>query len=147
MEIYATAIALDDCTAVLLLGDSGSGKSSVALRLLDAGAKLVGDDRVLLHCDGDVLCVSSHARGCGLIEARGLGIFQLPDVQCAQNVPVVMAVELVSDAPERMAEPTLKQWLGVAVPCWSLWSQDVALVAKLRLLVRLYQPAGGLSMR
>ncbi|MEC9182929.1 MAG: aldolase, partial [Pseudomonadota bacterium] len=44
MEIvHATAIAIDG-KGVLLRGPSGSGKSDLALRLLEAGGVLIGDD-------------------------------------------------------------------------------------------------------
>ncbi|WP_081775935.1 HPr kinase/phosphorylase [Asaia platycodi] len=35
---------------VLLTGASGCGKSSLLLRLIDAGFALVGDDQILLQC-------------------------------------------------------------------------------------------------
>ena len=50
-QIHATCIALDG-RGVLLRGPSGSGKSDMALRLIDAGAELVADDRVDLDAPG-----------------------------------------------------------------------------------------------
>jgi HPr kinase/phosphorylase len=49
MQIHATCCARDDArgpVGVLLLGPPGSGKSDLALRLIDAGFTLVADDRV-----------------------------------------------------------------------------------------------------
>ncbi len=48
--VHATCVAILG-RGVLLLGESGSGKSSLALRLIDRGAMLVGDDRICLHAD------------------------------------------------------------------------------------------------
>ena len=44
-QIHATCIEVDG-VGVLIRGASGSGKSDLALRLIDAGATLVADDRV-----------------------------------------------------------------------------------------------------
>lgn len=64
---------------VLLTGPSGSGKSSLLLRLVDSGFSLVGDDRLCL--DG---LRARPAQGlAGLIEIRGLGIVRMPFVPCA----------------------------------------------------------------
>src|SRR3546814_10156556 len=45
--VHATTVALDG-TGVLLRGPAGSGKSDLALRLIDQGARLVADDRTAL---------------------------------------------------------------------------------------------------
>ena len=42
-KIHSTSIVLDD-SGVLIIGDSGSGKSDLALRLIDSGATLISDD-------------------------------------------------------------------------------------------------------
>jgi serine kinase of HPr protein (carbohydrate metabolism regulator) len=81
LAMDGTAVALDGA-ALLLTGPSGSGKSDLALRLIDAGAKLIADDRVeLVLIDGRV-----HGRAPsdmppnlrGRIEARGVGILPVP---------------------------------------------------------------------
>ena len=60
VSVHATAVALKDATkpfggasegAVLLLGDSGAGKSDVALRLIAAGGKLIADDQTVLFIE------------------------------------------------------------------------------------------------
>ena len=54
--VHATAVAIGG-RAVLLRGPSGSGKSDLALRLIDAGAELVSDDQSLLERRGDTVVV------------------------------------------------------------------------------------------
>lgn len=49
--VHGVLVALRD-QGVLLIGPSGSGKSSLALGLLDRGARLVADDAVLIESDG-----------------------------------------------------------------------------------------------
>ncbi|MPZ55679.1 MAG: serine kinase [Rhizobiales bacterium] len=82
--IHATAV-LVGARAVLIRGPAGSGKSSLALRLLqaaDAGllpfARLVGDDRVRVEAVHGALLVRPAAALAGLVEIRGLGLRRLP---------------------------------------------------------------------
>ena len=48
VKIHASCVALAG-KGVLILGDSGAGKSDLALRLMDDGARLVADDRTELY--------------------------------------------------------------------------------------------------
>ncbi|MBM3488544.1 MAG: hypothetical protein FJX67_18250, partial [Alphaproteobacteria bacterium] len=48
LRLHATCIAVDGI-GVLVRGASGAGKSDLALRLIDAGARLVADDQVLVE--------------------------------------------------------------------------------------------------
>jgi len=89
--------------AVLLFGDSGSGKSDVALRLIAAGGLLISDDQTVLSSDKKFLFAHSVANIAGQIEIRGIGIVKLDRVDKA---PVALAVKLDPEAaPERLPEP------------------------------------------
>ena len=46
--VHGSAVAIDG-NGVLLLGPAGSGKSDLALRLIDRGAKLICDDIILIE--------------------------------------------------------------------------------------------------
>lgn len=107
---HATAVARDGW-AVLLLGPPGSGKSDLALRLLDRGWRLVADDYVVLNADGGVLRASPPAAIAGKLEVRGIGIVE---VAHAPGAAVALAVDLVA-MPERLPEPALRRFQGVAV--------------------------------
>ena len=89
-NIHATCVALGT-RGVLILGDSGAGKSDLALRLIDGGARLVADDRTELYVARGRLCARAPKSIAGLIEVRGLGIVALP---FAKSVPLVLAVAL-----------------------------------------------------
>ncbi|MGD0143763.1 MAG: hypothetical protein ABSC92_11435 [Rhizomicrobium sp.] len=80
-----------DC-GVLLLGESGAGKSDLALRLISQGALLVADDRVELFVRDDALWVRPPKALAGLIEVRGVGILSLPFETEAR---IGLAVQLV----------------------------------------------------
>jgi len=89
-NIHASCIAVGR-HGVLLLGASGSGKSDLALRLIDQGAVLVADDRTILYMEKGLLHARAPASIKGLLEVRGLGIVKL---QSRANVRVSLAVRL-----------------------------------------------------
>jgi serine kinase of HPr protein (carbohydrate metabolism regulator) len=73
--VHATCVMVSG-VGVLLQGRSGSGKSDLALRLLDRGHQLVSDDYTIVRRDeGNVLIASAPPNIAGKIEVRGVGIF------------------------------------------------------------------------
>ena len=76
---------------ILLLGESGAGKSDLALRLIAAGAELVADDRVELSGESNRLIARAPKNLAGLIEIRNVGIVALP---YAPQAAVALAVQL-----------------------------------------------------
>lgn len=104
-NIHGTGV-LVGTTGVLLRGAPGSGKSVLALLLLDAFAArgepalLVGDDRVEIEAVGDALIMHGPDAISGMIELRGRGIINR---QHTMKGRVDLVVDLV-DAMERMPE-------------------------------------------
>src|SRR6266851_2230729 len=97
--LHATAVAIDG-RGVLLRGASGAGKSDLALRLIDAGARLIADDQSELHRRGDSIIVRAPATIAGLVEVRGIGIIRL---DALAEAPVALIVDLVPpEALERL---------------------------------------------
>jgi hypothetical protein len=86
----------------LLLGESGSGKSDLALRLIAMGARLVADDRCEIFFER-VLCARAPGKIAGLMEIRGLGIVTLPRVSVARIALVARAAlpQAIARLPER----------------------------------------------
>src|ERR1700686_3500713 len=70
--------------AVLLLGDSGAGKSDVALRLIAMGARLLSDDRTQLFAEGGWLFAEGVSSLYGRMEIRGVGMVPLEAAGPAQ---------------------------------------------------------------
>ena len=92
--VHATAIAIEGA-AVLLRGPPGAGKSDLALRLIDGGARLVADDQAELRRADNQILVSAPAAIAGLIEVRGVGILRVDPVD---EAPLALIVDLVPSA-------------------------------------------------
>ena len=108
--IHATTVAIDG-RGVLIVGPSGSGKSDLALRLIDRGAVLVADDRTVLRVEGGTVLASAPATLVGSLEVRGLGIVALPHLA---EVAVAMCVELARDV-DRLPPLRTRSLLGIVV--------------------------------
>ena len=132
-QIHATCVALPE-GGVLLRGESGAGKSDLALRLIDGGARLVADDRTELTREDDRLIARAPASIAGLIEARGMGILRLPPEKLAPEVAVVLIVDLVDAAIiERLPEAGREELLSVSLRCVALAPFEASAPAKIRL--------------
>ena len=119
--VHASAV-LVGARAVLIRGPGGSGKSGLALALLQAGAsgalpftRLVGDDRVHLEAAHERLLVRPAEALAGLIEVRGLGIRRLPFEPVAI---VALVVDLAAADSERLPSREMVQTevAGVILP-------------------------------
>ncbi len=99
---------------VLLRGPSGSGKSDLALRLIDRGATLVADDRYQIRLSSRGPLGYAPDALYGLIEVRGLGIITLPAIK---STPVKLVVELIEPpAMQRLPERQTVGLEGTIIP-------------------------------
>jgi serine kinase of HPr protein (carbohydrate metabolism regulator) len=110
--VHASTVAIDG-RAVVISGPSGSGKSDLALRLLDRGFTLVSDDRTIVKREGDRLLASAPASIAGKLEIRGIGIV---DVETVNDVPIALLVELTSDIQRLPDDYRERPILGVGLP-------------------------------
>ena len=98
--------------AIMIEGPPGSGKTSLALSLIDRGAQLVGDDAIeLTGSDGPPLA-GPVPQIAGKIEVRNVGIVELPTTRA----PLALILSLGDDAeryPLAIAERTV---MGAAIP-------------------------------
>lgn len=115
-NLHASSVALDG-RAVLICGPSGSGKSDLALRMLDRGFILVSDDRTMVRKEGARLIASAPPTIRGKLEIRGMGIFEMETVS---DVPVALIVELTSDIQRLPDDSRTRLILGTGVPLISV---------------------------
>ena len=134
----ASAVAIDG-RAVLIEGAPGSGKSSLALALIDRGAVLIGDDAVLLEpVDGHVLA-HPHPNVTGLIEVRNVGLVTMP---VTHAVPVALVLVLDPQAPRHIEAADIVVRAGVALPMVRLWPDSPVLALRARIALD-HHGAGG----
>ena len=131
--IHASSVAIGGI-AVLLHGLSGSGKSDLALRLIDRGAALVSDDYTLLRREGGRLLASPPATIAGKMEVRGLGVIEMPHLN---EAPVGLLVNLDEPTPRMPDEmPAARNLAGIAVPSLTLPPLDASAPIKVELALR-----------
>ena len=119
--IHASAVLIG-ARAVLIQGPAGSGKSRLALALLQAAeagalkfARLVGDDRVHVDESHGRLLVRPAAALAGLIEVRGLGVRRVAfEAVAVAGLVVDLGVPEVTRLPEPASQE--KVLAGVVLP-------------------------------
>jgi serine kinase of HPr protein (carbohydrate metabolism regulator) len=112
--LHASCVAKDG-RAIMISGRSGSGKSDLALRLIDRGAVLVSDDYTIVRRVSGRLLAKAPSNIEGRIEVRGLGILPFPH---ESDLPVCLLVDLNLEVV-RMPEPETREPVyiaGVQVP-------------------------------
>ena len=128
--VYGTTVAIDG-RAVMLRGPSGSGKSDLALRLIESGAMLVSDDQTRLVRESERLVASAPDIIAGRLEVRGVGIVSVANTQRA---PLDLVIDLVPpEQVERFPEAGACTYLELSVPLIALAPFEVSASAKVRL--------------
>jgi serine kinase of HPr protein (carbohydrate metabolism regulator) len=134
-RLHATTVAIDG-KAVMIEGASGSGKSDLALRLIDRGAILVSDDQTLLVRSGKTLLASAPTAIAGRMEIRGIGILAMPHVD---GIPVGLLVR-VDGAIERMPERRVRRIAGIDVRQFATDPFHASAPIKIELALRNLEP-------
>ena len=127
--IHASTVAVDG-RAVLISGPSGSGKSDLALRLLDRGFTLVSDDQTIVKREGERLIASAPPTIKGKLEIRGIGVVEMDTVGSA---PIALYVELTSEIVRLPDDRRERPVLGVNLPLISIDAQTASAASKVSL--------------
>jgi serine kinase of HPr protein (carbohydrate metabolism regulator) len=113
--VHATAVLVGS-DGVLIRGESGAGKSALALTLIEAGGRLIADDRLTLSACNDRLVATALGTTLGLIELRGRGVIRVPHERSAV---IRLVADIVDDEElERMPEDhqLTASVLGIQLP-------------------------------
>lgn len=134
MQTYHASVVDVAGMGVMLRGPSGSGKSDLALRLMDRGAVLVADDQVVLTPHRTGLRASAPDKLYGLIEVRGLGIVSSPAIK---STIVRLIIDLVShDEVPRIPVRSKAAIEGVELDVLKLHSFEMSAPIKIELALR-----------
>ena len=105
--------------AVMIEGRSGSGKSDLALRLIDRGARLVSDDYTIA----------------GQMEVRGIG---LVDMDHVTDQPVALVVRLFDVVDRMPPTPELRVIAGVSIPVMKIAPMENSAPIKVELALQMF---------
>lgn len=134
--MQAGAVAIG-ARALLIEGPPTSGKSSLALALIERGAGLIGDDAVTLTPSDGRLIAGPPPNIAGLIEVRGVGLVELP---VAPPAPVALILTLGGPPPRRLPATPLptREIAGVAVPVLAFDPGPLAPAARAEWALRMH---------
>ena len=147
-NLHGTCLAVGT-RGVLLIGPAGSGKSDLALRLIDqpgrgtggdlVTTRLVADDQVMVRRSGERILASAPPALKGLMEVRGLGLLSSPALE---EVVLRLVFRLVPGTePERMPGPEFEHMeiLGLTLPVLEIDPFQASAPAKVRSAAALSQ--------
>ena len=119
---------------MILRGPSGSGKSDLAVRLINEGALLVADDQTILFVENNRMMAQPPAEIAGKMEVRGIGIVRMGPPAI---VPVFLLIDMSDpeDVP-RMADFAPVELVGHKIPRIHLAPFEMSATAKVKLALR-----------
>tara|TARA_B100000963_G_C22546082_1_gene634499 strand:- start:21 stop:449 length:429 start_codon:yes stop_codon:yes gene_type:complete len=128
-KFHSTSVVIEDL-GILIRGQSGIGKSDLALRLIDSGATLISDDLTICKKIGDYLYLYPHSKTKGLLEVREIGIMTVPYVE---NIKLTLVVELVEQEFERIPKMMSCNIFGIKFPKIKIFGKSSSAVAKIKI--------------
>ena len=137
--LHVSAVAISG-RAILIGGRSGTGKSDLALRLIDRGAALVSDDYTYVRRVNGQALACAPATITGKIEVRGVGIVERESIA---DLPVALFVDL-DGRPERLPGGEERIAIaGVSIPIVALEGHHASAPLKVEAALLLFGlPAG-----
>lgn len=112
---------------VLIMGDSGIGKTACGLDLVARGGLWIADDAVSLEGIGDALYGRGHERTKKLIAVRGRGVLEVRSLlgteALREETQVHLIIQFIRDFLNEGAirggeSRSFLEIAGIALPCW-----------------------------
>ena len=127
-RLHATSVAMED-NGVAIFGDPGSGKSDLALRLIDTGATLISDDITVFSKLEKNINLFGIENTKGLLEVREVGIITVPYVE---GIKLKLVVRLTDKLIERIPKKNQINLLGLKFPKLEINGKNSSSVAKVK---------------
>jgi len=127
-RLHATSVAIED-NGVAIFGDSGSGKSDLALRLIDSGATLISDDITVFSKSENNIHLFGVENTKGLLEVRELGIITVPYIE---GISLKLVIKLTDKEIERIPEKNQTNLLGLKFPKLEINGKNSSSVVKVK---------------
>ena len=132
LKIHGTCVAIGN-EAILFRGPSGSGKSDLALRVINCGGTLVSDDQTIIVRQEDELIMSSPDNIRDKIEVRGVGIVNM---LAKKEVRLGLVLDMMpSEKIDRIPIPQFCWYLGLQVPVLGLHPFENSAPLKVQLAI------------
>ncbi|UTW58590.1 HPr kinase/phosphatase C-terminal domain-containing protein [Kordiimonas sp. SCSIO 12603] len=128
-------------SGVMLCGESGSGKSDLALRLIDRGACLVTDDQICLTSREKGVYATAPKAIRGYLEIRGLGVVSMP-VTGGSYIRLIVHLTSALNVP-RLPDREVEHILGAEIHCLKLNAFEHSTPIKIELALRDLSRIGG----
>ena len=127
-RLHATSVAIED-NGVAIFGDPGSGKSDLALRLIDSGATLISDDITVFSKLEKNINLFGIENTKGLLEVREVGIITVPYVE---GIKLKLVVKLTDKVIKRIPKKNQINLLGLKFPKLEINGKNSSSVAKVK---------------
>jgi len=135
MTLYHASCVELEGKGILIEGPSGSGKSDLSLRLIDAGAKLVSDDYVDIRSENGSLIGCGPPNIEGMFEVRGVGLTKTDYIKSS---PLYLALELTPrDKIERLPEVDFFEMDDIQIPYYKFDAFSVSAIAKITMMLKM----------
>lgn len=128
-----TCVSIDGFS-LLITGEAKSGKSSLALSLIEEGAKLVSDDVTFFVTQNQKLYAKSAEKMKGFLFIRGMGILSVPFEDDLTQVKAVIHLGEKDDISLKQKTILLSD---VELPFFEFMRYDFALTNKIKAVIKL----------